>query len=351
MPIEKILNTYKQLVDTILLDYLDTKINIYRKDFSECVDMLLQLKDLIARGGDRIRPTLFYYGFCAIRKPTQAEKKELLRLATAFELFHSFALIHDDIIDRSKMRRGKQSVHEYFNRQFGNLWGERLALIAGDLAQIFSDEIFCTRIFINQYISAKQLFEQMKEQTMVGEYMDTIFPLSTQMPSESEIRDMMYLKTAQYSVGSPLVIGAVLADASDNQKEALSQFGGLVGSAFQIRDDILGIYGNQTIIGKSTVSDITEGKRTLLVAKTLDNINNRAEKQKFLELFQKRKKTKEDVMFISTTIRNSGAFVQCQKECESLVRQAKQFLKRDLFQYEAIVFLTEVSDFIIERDY
>lgn len=348
--VEHILNQYKQKIDPIMIAYLDKKARQYRKMFPQSIDLISQVKDMIIRGGDRIRPVLFYYGFSAIRKPNDRQEKELLHISTAFELFHTFALIHDDIIDESENRRGKQTVHTFFNRKFANLWGEKLALLAGDFAEICSQEIFSSSLFAPFLPLARKWFVQMKERTIIGEYMDTVFPLLGKIPSIGEIYNMYLYKTAFYSIGAPLGIGAIIAGATKRQVSSLMRFGDKAGIGFQIQDDILGIFGEQQLTGKSTISDIEEKKMTPLIVYTLHHVGSPIQKT-FMNKFFSKEKTKEDIEYIKKTIKESGALKICEKECNRLVMQAKSILQSAKLRHQPIHFLSQLSDFLITRQY
>lgn len=351
MMIEEKLAKFKGKIDPIIEGYLEQKIQKYKKIFPESLLLIEQIKDLTLAGGDRIRPALFYYGFRLIRKPDALQEKELLRLSTALEIFHSFALIHDDILDNSLLRRGRKTVNKYFDSQFGKPWGDKLAILVGDLAEIFSQEIFQSPLFKDQLSFAWQMFYTLKEEMIIGEYMDTILPLDTAMPGEEKIKNMLCFKSGYYSIQKPLLMGAILAEGSKEQYTLLANVGYNLGLAFQIRDDILGIFGKQKKIGKSVVSDIIDGKRTLLIVETLKKLRNAKERKKFLEHFGRKNISMADVLYLKKMIKKTGAVSYCQRECERLVLEAKSMLGKAKFRHEAQVFLTNFSNFIISREY
>jgi len=351
MKIEDKLADFKNKIDPLIKKYLEDKIEKYQKIFPESILLIDQVKDLTLRGGDRIRPALFYYGFKLIKDPNTLEKKELLRLSTAFETFHSFALIHDDIIDNGILRRGKKTVNKYFDDYFGSNLGDRLAILSGDMAEIFCQEIFQSRMFGNNFAQALAIFIQMKEETIIGEYMDTVYPLLKKFPDVHKIKKVLCFKSAYYSVQKPLVIGALLAGANESQTKMLSLIGEDLGLAFQIRDDILGIFGKQELTGKSVLSDIIEGKRTLLIMQTLQRLAKKKDKIRLQKLLGKKDILSKDVLWIKKIIKDSGALNYCQKECGRLVTDAKSKLEKNQFDQEAKTFLIELSDFIIQRKY
>lgn len=351
MKIEDKLADFKNKIDPLIKKYLEGKIRRYQKFFPESALLINQIKDLILRGGDRVRPALFYYGFKLIREPNSIEEEELLRLSTAFEIFHSFALIHDDIIDGGLIRRGGKTINQHFTDLFGPGWGEKLAILAGDLAEIFSQEIFQSHLFTQTGKEAERLFIRMKEETMIGEYMDSIMPLISYLPTEDMIVNVLRYKSGFYSVQKPLLIGAILAGVSKKQQEMIIKTGDNLGLAFQIKDDILGIFGEEKLTGKSVLSDIREGKRTLLVVKTWEKLSKTQDRKLFRQLIGKEDISQKEIFWIKETIKNTGVLSYCQSKCERRVEQAKRMLEEEKFNTEAKLFLLKLADFIILRDY
>lgn len=350
-PVEKKLSEYKKTIDPLITDYLDEKIKKYHTVFPESRDLISQIKNLTLRGGDRIRPMLFYCGFTLVRIPEQTEKSELYRLSIAFEIFHSFALIHDDIIDGSLKRRGDFSVNAFFDKKYGICWGDRLAILSGDLANIFSEEIFHSCLFTDTFKNAQKIFYLLKEEVAVGEYIDTILPVSDGFPSLEKIRDMLCFKSGFYSIEKPLIIGATLAGTDERRMNALSIAGKKLGLAFQIRDDILGIFGNPQVTGKPTDEDIIEGKRTLLISSAYSRLKNSADKAKFKNLLEKRSLKNEEIDWIKETVKISGALDYCRNLSQKLVYEAKKLITETGFNQGPKSFLLELSDFLIEREY
>lgn len=351
MKIEDRLLNIKNKIDPLIKKYLEEKIRYYQKFFPESAVLINQIINLTLRGGDRVRPALFYYGFKLIRQPNTVEEQELLRLSTAFEIFHSFALIHDDIIDGSYLRRAGITVNQYFTGRFGSGWGDRLAILAGDLAEIFSQEIFQSHLFQKTAEFSKRLFIRMKEEVILGEYMDSIMPLLPKLPIEEMVIKILRHKSGLYSVQKPLLIGAVLAGANKKQREILIQVGDNLGLAFQMKDDILGVFGEQKLIGKSVISDIREGKRTLLIVKTWEKISDKKSKKQFLQILGKKDLSQKEISWIKKMMESTGALNYCQGKCIELVEQAKMMLENEKLNMEARLFLLELADFIILRKY
>jgi len=222
-------------------------------------------------GGKRIRPVLLLLGFEAAGGHTRSA---VHGPALALELLHTCALAHDDVIDRAPERRGRPSVHHGFaarHRAAG--WsgdplgyGEAVAILIGDLAFVQADELFLSaRVPDRALLAALRRFTVLREEVMVGQYLD--LQAATSRATDRDLAlTVATLKSGRYSVARPLEIGAELAGADEAFLEGLRAFGDPLGRAFQVQDDLLGVFGEQETTGKSASSDLAEGKRTLLVA-------------------------------------------------------------------------------------
>lgn len=235
------------------------------------------IQEFICRGGKRIRPILFCIGYLSFsKKPSFG----LYRSAISLELLHDFLLVHDDIIDKSATRRGKPSMHEQFKKYLaGNkeakFSGEDLAIISGDIIYALS---------LNAFLAIKENKQRKEEalkklisatlRTECGEFIELL--LGTK-PIEKVTREDIYkiydYKTADYTFASPLAIGATLAGAKNSQVNRLYSYGMLLGRAFQIKDDIIGTFGEEKETGKPNLSDIKEAKRTLLLWHAFNHTN------------------------------------------------------------------------------
>ena len=241
---------------------VDECIHLFLKERRAAVPEAALLIDEIERvvlaGGKRLRPAFCYWGYRSAGGP---DGEEILRLTTAFELLHTFAIVHDDIMDRSSERRGQPTTWQTM--------GIERALLVGDLALVLADAAFWGSGFTpDQLCSAFAEFTTMREQVIAGQHMDLEAHNST--ITESAARAIAILKSGSYSIEHPLLIGARLAGAPGPAIEALRGFGRPLGEAFQLVDDILGVFGDPAVTGKPIDSDIREGKRNVLFAKTLD---------------------------------------------------------------------------------
>lgn len=235
----------------------------------------------LVTGGKRLRALLCYWGWRgAGGAPTSAP---VVQAGVALELFQAAALIHDDIIDRSDIRRGGPSVH----RRFGQLhrergwaldeerFGQAAAILTGDLCLSFSEEAF-TGIgpAAASGTAARHIFNTMRAEVMAGQYLDILEEVvGPERPRSEAVRaaaNVIRFKSAKYSTEHPLAIGGALAGGDDPLLKAYSAFSLPLGEAFQLRDDVLGVFGDPQTTGKPAGDDLREGKRTVLVAFALE---------------------------------------------------------------------------------
>ncbi|SMH29013.1 geranylgeranyl diphosphate synthase, type II [Rathayibacter oskolensis] len=229
------------------------------------------------RGGKRFRPLMVISAYEALggRDPEAAA-----HLGAAFELLHTALIVHDDVIDRDFVRRGGPNVSGSYRDEattaglsipIAEHRGTSVAVIAGDLALtgahrlvegVGADDVVRSRLLT--------LLDEAVFASAAGELADVDFSLMPGMPSVDEVLEMERLKTAVYSFEAPLQAGAVLAGADDEVVAALGEFGRCIGIAYQIVDDLLGVFGSEGQTGKTTLGDLREGKRTVLIAHAAD---------------------------------------------------------------------------------
>ncbi|MER5888644.1 polyprenyl synthetase family protein [Streptomyces sp. NPDC001941] len=223
----------------------------------------------VLNGGKRIRPRLCCLGYSAAtgEEPTPAVQ----RCAAAIELFHAFALIHDDIMDSSDSRRGRPTLHHVLATRHDISGtdahdGLSKAILAGDFALVWADELYHhSGIDDAQRAAAQPLWDALRSEVIAGQYLDVDATGRLDSDLEAAMLVIQY-KTAKYTVEQPLLLGAALAGATARQTHTLSAFGLPLGEAFQLRDDLLGVFGTPAVTGKSRLDDLREGKRTPLIA-------------------------------------------------------------------------------------
>jgi geranylgeranyl diphosphate synthase type I len=226
-------------------------------------------------GGKRLRPAFAYWGF---RGAGGTDSDQLVTTVAALELVQASALIHDDVMDRSDTRRGKPAVHRRFaalhrNRRWlgdPDRFGTAAAILLGDLCLVWSDQLLHGGGLPPETLArARPVFDQMRTELTLGQYLDVLAQATGDTTVARAVK-VARLKSASYTVERPLLWGAALAGAAPAVVEAYSGYGPPLGEAFQLRDDVLGVFGDPARTGKPAGDDLREGKRTFLVATALE---------------------------------------------------------------------------------
>ena len=274
------------------------------------------IREYNLRQGKRLRPLLLilaYKGFSPKGKKTHSS---VYYASTCIELLHNFMLIHDDIIDRSDLRRGKPTMHRILRKliktEEQDKLGSDLGIIAGDIVYALAiDAFLCVKEEPYRKERALKYFVQTAAFTAMGEFIDTLHGVDQlKNVKEDDVFLNYTLKTARYTFDCPMVTGAILAGAPEKDIKRISELGVLVGQAFQIQDDIIGIFDTEKNIGKSILSDLAESKKTLLVAHAFATLKG-AKRKAFLEIFNKEKKTFKDLVAIRKIFIEAGTLDYC----------------------------------------
>lgn len=334
-------------------------------------DALITEASDFLQGGKRLRAQFLILGFEAVRPlsprdpHTSSEFARVLDAACALELFHAAALVHDDIIDRSDSRRGRPSSHQVFTqlhagnefRGDASHFGTSVAILLGDLLQSWADECFQGALDqsddTTQARTARAHFNRMRSEVAVGQYLDVLEEQyqhfaehHTQL--ERSTRVLVY-KSAKYSVQAPLLIGAALAGASEAQLRALADFGLPVGVAFQLRDDILGVFGDESITGKPTGDDLTEGKRTVLVTLAREELPA-GPRRVFEDLHGDPDLEPGQIQVLQDTIRDTGARTRVETMITKNLGIAREALTDSQLGDHAVTQLMALAEFAARRD-
>ena len=272
---------FRQAVAGLLREFLAGQKDLLQDAAPDAAPLVEAIADLTA-GGKRLRALLAYWGWRGAGGSVLAG--QAVQAGVALELFQAAALIHDDIIDRSDTRRGSPSVHRRFEQQHRlNGWaldaeryGQAAALLAGDLCLSLSEEVFAgIGAESASGTPARAIFNRMRAEVMAGQYLDLLEEAAGPgRPAEAAVDRALQIlryKSAKYSTVHPLSVGGALAGASAGLLEAYEAFSLPLGEAFQIRDDVLGVFGDPATTGKPAGDDLREGKRTVLIAHTLNH--------------------------------------------------------------------------------
>ncbi|MFC1480374.1 polyprenyl synthetase family protein [Candidatus Omnitrophota bacterium] len=317
---------------------VDSALGTYLKELKTDLDMgrvspLLYsgIKDFLQRDGKRIRPILFLISYQGYTKRKQFSYQKLLRSSLSLELLHDFFLVHDDVIDNSDLRRGKPTLHRFFNSALGvgakNELGPNLSIAAGDI--IFALAVKALLSFDENPTRKQQAlleFVKAAASTGMGEFIDVLNNIKKiEKITEKDILTTYTLKTAKYTFECPLVIGAILAGATSGELNKLSRLGIALGQAFQIQDDLLDIFSTAKKIGKPVLSDLNESKKTLPAWKTYKKLTIK-DKKLLARLLEKNKKTYSDLLAFRKLIKSTGAHNWCLNKIMSLLQEADSIL-------------------------
>jgi geranylgeranyl diphosphate synthase type I len=327
-------------------------------------------------GGKRFRALFCYWGWQSVAAVDDDDSDAggdeqarslpaVVTVAAALELFHAAALVHDDIMDNSDLRRGAPAAHKRFESLHrhhgwdgdGGAFGESSALLLGDLLLAWSDELFddgCRRLpDRGAGEAARSEFARMRTEVIVGQYLDILEEASWRSRPDSELlsrahRVILY-KSAKYSVESPLVIGGSLAGASLEQLAALREFGLPLGVAFQLRDDLLGVFGDPELTGKPAGDDLREGKRTVLIGLARQKMPGSATRL-LDELLGDPDLDDGQIGMLQSTIRESGAVDQVERIIAREVERARDSLNDAPLGRTAREELRSLADTVTRRE-
>lgn len=338
------LTQLKALVQSCIRDFLHEK-REHALEIGQELSHLFDEADAFLRGGKRFRATCLALGYLS-HAPLDFDgdartAQRVTYAATALEFFHAAALVHDDIIDRSATRRGRPSVHSSFTelhiaqklRGSSGHFGLSMAILLGDLLQSWADELFQRALDITDdhesRASAREQFNTMRTEVTYGQYFDVFEEQhagfadhDTQLSRSTRV--LLY-KSAKYSVEAPLLLGATLAGGGPALLQTLTEFGVPVGVAFQLRDDILGVFGDSQETGKPSGDDLRSGKRTVLV--TLAREKLPASAQRLFDEMLGTDLDHDQVEMLQRTIRDSGALQQVEQMIERNVSRASELAR------------------------
>ena len=267
-------------VQSALEAELDHQEQVLAELDEDLTPLVAPVRSLLA-GGKRLRAAFAYWGY---RAAGGADSDSLVRFASSMELFLAAALLHDDVMDGSDTRRGMPSAHRAVaaihaqHAWSGNAdrFGEATAILAGDLCLQWTDEVYSTSGLPAEHLArGRATFDRMRTQLMGGQFLDMLESVRTWEGRSTDeriaaARKVIRFKSAKYTIEQPLLIGALAGGVDPAAVPGLSGYGLALGEAFQLRDDLLGVFGDPEQTGKPAGDDVREGKRTVLIAYTLD---------------------------------------------------------------------------------
>lgn len=319
-------NQIKNKLDKELIRYLSDLNKRYRFNYGH-FSLLKNIKTFLLGDGKRLRPILFIFAYKGF---SNKNPKNLYRCALSMELIHNFLLVHDDIIDKADIRRGKPTMHLMLEREItykgkAKFTGQDLAIVVGDIIYAIAIESFLS-IVENPLLKEKALikFIEAAYYTGLGQYLEIIYGAKELgQITKKDIYKIYDYKTAYYTFLAPLVSAAILAKTKKEEITKLSKLAINLGRAFQIKDDILGVFGDENKTGKSALTDLKENKKTILTWWAY-NKSSKEQKLRLSQIMYKIKPNQKDMSQAKKIITDSQALGYAKKE---IVRLQKKSLK------------------------
>ena len=356
--VHSVLENYKKKFDIHLKAYLDKKEEQAEKVDELAVQIVQVIRKFVMSGGKRLRPFLVYQGYLAAGGE---DGDAIITASMSIELAHAFLLMHDDIIDRDAVRHGEKTVHEIYiemGRGFGmdekeaRHFGNSMAIIVGDYAYSMANDILYGADFSAEVIlHALRNIQKIVSRTIPGQMVDMMMSAKGS-GTEGEVMRMYEGKTARYTFEGPLHLGCSLAGQWENEKllENFSAYAVPVGTAYQIRDDILGVFGDKEKTGKAVGADIIEGKQTILITKSRENANKQ-QKLMLSSLVGKKDLSASELEAVRAIIRETGALEYAEKLSSRLVDDSLLALRGiDSQNQDAIAHMESIAKYIIKRE-
>ena len=344
------LETEKLAIDHSLEEFLT-----YATQELSAIDPYLQpisaaLREFLA-GGKRLRPLFAVAGYIGAGGSLESDAiTRVHRAVVSLELLQACALIHDDMMDGSDTRRGAPSMHRRFEREHRSrsgqgesaAFGSAAALLIGDLALVLSTQALNqSGICTEQAEQVNPIFDLMKVELMAGQYLDMHAGSRAHVPVADALKIAIY-KSGKYTIERPLHFGGALALCAPEHREIYSEYGIPLGIAFQLRDDLLGVFGDSSVTGKPAGDDLLEGKRTALISYAIEHLAG-AEVEEFTANFGNRSATPDEISRMRALIKNSGAVEFIEKIIEEKTTLALEASKHPRISVDGQELLAQLA--------
>lgn len=314
-------------------------------DLAEPLDVLTRF---VLDGGKRLRPAFCHWAF--VGAGGTPDDSGVIDAGAAFEMLHAFALIHDDVMDGSSTRRGESTVHATFDADHqesawsgeARRFGEGIAILIGDLAEVYAD-----RLMSNAPAAAFEVWNELKIELNIGQFLDVLGAARGGVDLQTARRIVRY-KSGKYTIERPLHVGAALAGRLDELEEPLSRYGEPLGEAFQLRDDILGTFGDSARTGKPVGDDLREGKPTPLLAIALERAV--PAQLQILERIGSLDLSLDEIFEIQSVFTDTGALAEIESIISQLTVQAINTLEMIDVTTEARGALEALAIYVGARD-
>ena len=349
------LKEHKDLVNQALADFSRRECDYLRSIGPELHSVADAMYSYICDSGKRLRPLFAYVGYLGTGS---APDESVLTAASSLELVHVCALMHDDVMDGSDSRRGKPSIHRAFENQHksssslgsAEQFGISSAILLGDLALVWSAKMLHqSGISSEALIRSLAMYDEMRVELMAGQYLDVFESTLTSQSVERSLKVARY-KSGKYTIERPLHFGAALgSNKPEELMKVYSAYGLPLGEAFQLRDDVLGVFGNPSETGKPAGDDLREGKRTVLLATTLDRVSA-AQKAIIEEHIGNPNLSADAVEEIRNIMVTTDSLAELEDLIEKLTSNALTSLDSDVIAPVARKALTDLTSIVTRRN-
>jgi geranylgeranyl diphosphate synthase type I len=330
----------RALVETRLRDFLEGKRDEARRMSPDSMELVDQVAVLTMRGGKRLRPIVLAAAYRAVA-PGRGLLASTVEAGVALELLQTYLLVHDDWMDRDDERRGGPSVYAALRDAHGDEHlGAALAVLAGDLASAYASELITDAPFPHgRGRDGLRAFWQLQREVFFGQQLDLV--------ANADVERMYDLKTGSYTVRGPAILGALLGDATERMLEALVAWANPLGIAFQLRDEILGTFGDPAATGKPAGNDLRQGKHTMLVkeARAIVPASERAVLERVLG---REDAARGEIAAAMALIESSGARRLVEEHLDRMVTEATAALDAAPFSTDDLRVITHM---LVDRDH
>ncbi|KKR30024.1 hypothetical protein A2715_02965 [Candidatus Woesebacteria bacterium RIFCSPHIGHO2_01_FULL_39_32] len=355
--LEKFVSKIEEELESYFNKEIANAFGVSKKEKQLSLHILHHIKEHNLRPAKRLRGSFVYYGYKLLGG---GKEKDIMFATMSIELIHTALLIHDDFMDQDDTRRGLPTTHEYYKKfHFNNKfrfdplhYGESMAVNSGDAALCIGFEILGRANFNSQNkISALNRLFRGITNTALGQSFDITLE-GEGTASEKDITDLHLAKTAIYTYENPLHMGAILSGANQKDLDLISKYAIPGGVAFQLQDDILGLYGDPKKTGKPAHSDLRQGKMTLLIIKALE-FGNKTQQKRLKEIWGKRDLTESEANEVRKIVKDTGSLEYSRKVSVKWAKKAQKAvpeMERKKWNQEAVYYLDGIAQYMVERE-
>lgn len=328
-------------VDARLTRYFDEKRAEVRAKSPASLPLVEAIADLTLRGGKRLRPVVIAAVARAVREGDDTGLAAVVDVGAAFELLQTYLLVHDDFMDGDEERRGGPAVHVIFRRALGDdHLGDSVGILAGDLASAYAWELlFAARFPAHRERDGLRAFLELQKEVYLGQHLDVV--------ATEDVARIHDLKTGSYTSRGPVSVAAALADATPEQTRALLGWATPLGEAFQLRDDLLGTFGDAKVTGKPG-DDLPHGKRTAVVA-TAERMLGERDRAMLHAVLGKADASASAVAEVLAMLERAGVVREIEARVDALHGEAMRALEAAPFTDVGRARLAEVAAKLVRR--